>query len=363
MAYNSHIANDSIPTMNAPYSNVSVNSIFDTDLRNESRKKMSFPSTINEVTKWLAVGILVGILVFNSTILILLLRKKQNSRMAFFVQNLAIADFCVGLIYVLPEVIIFRFHIGWTRYACYILYGVKMFPIYVSTFAIITLTLDRLYVIRRPISSSGRGVKYRVSLIVTTWVLAILLSLPYMVCVRFNNGKCRHDFGNSKKVMLMFDISLILILPVLIIGACYISIVVTICRRERNILLNENIRRSLNSTHKNDGKTRSTRKPLIAQAKIRTIKLLLIIVTAYIVCWTPVCVGTSLLMWKHIEFGVTFQLLYVLAPLNSLVNPFVFLVFHRKIFKRKEFGTYRFNPSGTLKTSIFTNGTRTQAIP
>ncbi|CAG2225626.1 unnamed protein product [Mytilus edulis] len=183
------------------YSNVSVNSSFDLDLRNGSRKKMPFPSTINEVTKWLAVGILVGILVFNSTILILLIRKKQNSRMAFFVQNLAIADFCVGLIYLLPEVIIFRFHIGWTKYACYVLYGVKMFPIYVSTFAIVTLTLDRLYVILRPLSSSARGAKYRVSLIMTTWILAMLLSIPYMVCVRFNNGKCGHDFDKKVKFL------------------------------------------------------------------------------------------------------------------------------------------------------------------
>ncbi|XP_076089474.1 mesotocin receptor-like isoform X1 [Mytilus galloprovincialis] len=345
--------------MDVLFSNVSVNSSFDLDLRNESRKKKFFPSTMNEVTKWMAVGILVGILVFNSIILILLLRKKQNSRMAFFVQNLAIADFCVGLIYLLPEVIIYRFHIEWTKYTCYVLYGVKMFPIYVSTFAIITLTLDRLYVILRPISSSARGAKYRVSLIMTTWILAILLSIPYMVSVRFNNGKCGHDF--DKKVMLMFDISLILILPVLVIGACYTCIIVTICRRERNELLNESTKRSTNSRLKNDGQTKSTRKPLIAQAKIRTIKLLLIIVTAYIVCWTPVCVGTSLMMWKLIKFGATFQLLYVLAPLNSLVNPLVFLLLHRKIFKRKEFGTYRFNPSGTLKTSIFTNGPRKQS--
>ncbi|XP_063412208.1 mesotocin receptor-like [Mytilus trossulus] len=351
-------SNDSLSTMAAMYSNASVNSSFDLDLRNGSREKINTPSssiqTMNEVTKWMAVGILVGILVLNSTILILLFRKKHNSRMAFFVQNLAAADFCVGIIYVLPELMVFRFHIGWTRYACYILYGVKMFPLYVSTFAIVTLTLDRVYVILRPISSSGRGVKYRVSLIMTTWILAILLSIPYMVCVRFNNGKCVHDF--EKKVMLMFDISLILILPVVIIGVCYTCIIVTICRRERNELLNESTKRSTNSSRKNDGKKKGTRKPLIAQARIRTIKLLLIIVTAYIVCWTPVCVGTSLMMWKWIKLGATYQLLYVLAPLNSLVNPLVFLLFHRKIFKRKEFGTYRFNPSGTLKTSIFTNG-------
>ncbi|XP_071150693.1 mesotocin receptor-like [Mytilus edulis] len=350
---------DLLPTMDVLYSNVSVNSSFDLDLRNETGKETPFPSTMTEVTKWMAVGILVGILVLNSIILILLLRKKQNSRMAFFVQNLATADFCVSLIYLLPEVIIYRFQIGWTKYACCVLYGVKMFPIYVSTFAIITLTLDRLYVILRPMSSSGRGAKYRVSLIMTTWILAILLSIPYMMSVRFNNGKCGHDF--DKKVMLMFDISLILILPVLIIGACYLCIIVTICRRERNELLNESTKRSSNSRLKNDGQTKRTRKPLIAQAKIRTIKLLLIIVTAYIVCWTPVCVGTSLMMWKLIEFGATFQLLYVLAPLNSLVNPLVFLLFHRKIFKRKEFGTYGFNPSGTLKTSIFTNGSRKQS--
>lgn len=46
---------------------------------------------IDHLTKWLAVTELIGIIVFNTVVLVLLLFPKKSSRMAFFVRNLALA--------------------------------------------------------------------------------------------------------------------------------------------------------------------------------------------------------------------------------------------------------------------------------
>ncbi|CAG2184672.1 unnamed protein product [Mytilus edulis] len=94
---------------------------------------------------------------------------------------------------------------------------------------------------------------------------------------------------------------------------------------------------------------------VIAKAKIKTIKLLFVVVTAYIVCWTPVCVGTSLLVWGKIEYGTTYRLLDVLAPLNSLVNPLVFLLFNRKMFKENVKTLKKIYIIGTFTASFYTH--------
>jgi hypothetical protein len=97
------------------------------------------------------------------------------------------ADLCVGVMYVLPELIIYRFNVGWEKYFCYILFGIKMLPIYASTFSIVVLTIDRMYAIIKPLNSAVKGLLYRFSLVATTWLLACLLTIPYFLHVTFTS--------------------------------------------------------------------------------------------------------------------------------------------------------------------------------
>lgn len=292
-------------------------------------------TVITEINKWIAVTILFWIIVLNCSIFILLYARKKHSRMAFFVKNLAIADLSVGLVYLFPEILIQRFHVGWRDETCYIFLGLKMLPIYCSTFAIVILTLDRMYVIVRPLTSATRGVKYRFGLAGSTWLLSGLLSIPYLTHVTFTStGKCIYTFTNVK-AMVMSDVIINLIIPVIIMGVCYIVIISAIMRRQRNTFLVQNVQTLWQKTEKG-----APDKQLITRAKIRTIKLLLIVVIAYIVCWTPTCVGVSLNVWKVIDIGPVFQMLFVLAPLNSAMNPLVFLLFNRKMFKKRQKTTF-----------------------
>lgn len=315
-------------------------------------------TVIDNLTKWLSVAILAGIIVFNTLVITLLFRTKKKSRMGFFVQNLAIADLCVGLIYSLPEVLAVRFDVGWEENMCYIFKGMSMFPIYVSTFAIVTLSLDRLYVIVRPVSSIARGRKYRFCLVISCWFAALFLSIPEVIHVKYEKEQsdCFHDFGHLTKFILMFDINVNLTIPALIIGTCYTCIVITIWKRERSTYLEEGTATSRCVTNiKNDRSRKLRCSKVIAKAKIKTIKLLFVVVTAYIVCWTPVCVGTSLLVWGKIKNGTTYKLLFVLAPLNSLVNPLVFLLFNRKMFKENVKTLKKIYIIGTFTASFYTH--------
>lgn len=138
---------------------------------------------------------------------------KVNPKKAFKTQEIhkvlfsfiLISDLCVGLIYSLPEVLAVRFDVGWENHICYIFKGMSMFPIYVSTFAIVTLSLDRLYVIIRPVSSIARGRKYRFCLVILCWVAALFLSIPGVIYVKYDKEQsaCFYDAGHLTKVNII----------------------------------------------------------------------------------------------------------------------------------------------------------------
>lgn len=68
-----------------------------------------------------------------------------------------------------------------------------MFPVYASTFAILILTIDRLYVVIRPMKSATYGHKAKVMSLVFPWVLSALLTTPYWSLVTYKNGNCYFD--------------------------------------------------------------------------------------------------------------------------------------------------------------------------
>ena len=79
---------------------------------------------------------------------------------------------------------------------------------------------------------------------------------------------------------------------------------------------------------------------MISRAKIKSVKLTLVIIACYILCSTPFIVGQ--LLWtlgpKNIRSMIEDQLepLFWLMTLNSLVNPWIYIWFNRnQLFIRK----------------------------
>jgi hypothetical protein len=105
--------------------------------------------------------------------------------------------------YVLPECIFDRFMNNWEKFSCYVLYGYcANLTLDASTFLIVVLSVDRLYVIKRPLSSSTTGKRYRYGLISGAWLLAIFLAIPYVLNVKFvcttHGNLCGHGFQNQE---------------------------------------------------------------------------------------------------------------------------------------------------------------------
>ncbi|VDI51773.1 Hypothetical predicted protein [Mytilus galloprovincialis] len=310
---------------------------------NSTRNETATNDTLqSQGLKWISLIILLGTLFFNLLVVVLLISRNHKSRMRFFVINLAIADFCVGVFFVLPETLFNWFHVPWNLYVCYIYYVYfSMVPFYVSTYAIVVLSIDRAYVIVRPLAAASKGKRYRYGLALSSWVIGCILAIPYGVFGTYSEEDvyCMHD--SPSVVFLYVDLTTIIILPIVIITVCYIVIIFTIRGRERNGFL-----RGKNNDADNGCDT-NVRNRGISKAKIRTIKLLCVVVFAYIICWAPITIAAVITHHGIAEYGLWFLILYLLAPVNSLANPLVFLIFNQKMFCSKTNKTKKKVCSGT----------------
>ena len=68
----------------------------------------------------------------------------------------------------------------------------RYFPVFASTFAIVVLTLDRLYVVIRPIESSTNDKKFKIVPVTVSWVIAALCTIPYCVLPAYDK-KCYYN--------------------------------------------------------------------------------------------------------------------------------------------------------------------------
>ncbi|XP_063417350.1 cardioacceleratory peptide receptor-like [Mytilus trossulus] len=239
-------------------------------------------------------------------------------------------NFALGLLYVLPDTLFNRFNVHWNQYLCYISYVYfSQVPFYVSTYAIVVISIDRAYVIIKPLAAASKGKQYRYGLALSAWVIGCILAIPYGIQGRFikKTGECRHELPSLGFVY--FDLCTIIIIPVIVISICYILIIVKIRRRETFGIIK--VKHNRTGVDVN----RSIQITAISKAKIKTIKLLLVVVFVYIICWAPITINSFLLNLKYIESGTWSIVLYVLAPINSLANPLVFLIFNQKMFRRK----------------------------
>ncbi|CAG2196165.1 GPR154 [Mytilus edulis] len=321
-------------------------------------------SSLYSSLKWIALCLLIGILSMNIIVISLLFASKRKSRMGFFVKNLAFSDLAVGLFFLLPETTFNWFEYEWTKYICYMYYGYfSMVAYYASTFSIVVLSVDRLYVIMRPVSTVSNGRVYRYGLALSAWIMALILGIHYAVYIKFyeDDGTCGHEF-EYPKVILYFDVLVMLVLPIFTITICYILIFVTISRRHRGGFVVS--KRKHNSTNESEGEIQGKDK-IITTAKIKTIKLLFVVVITYILCWAPITVAAFLNHYDVISVSdnatenVVFQVLYLFAPLNSLVNPMIFLLFNRKMFVRKRKVLYDYSSRRTSIPMISLGASRT----
>ncbi|KAM3850507.1 cholecystokinin receptor type A [Diretmus argenteus] len=323
----------------------------------------------------------------NSLIIIVLMRNKRMRTVTnLFLLSLSISDLMVSLVCV-PFTLIpnlmrdFVFGTGMCKLVMYFM-GVS---VSVSTFNLVAISLERYSAICNPLTSRAWQTKsHAVKVISATWVVSFVLMLPYPISstlkpfTRYNNSTghmCRLIWPNDV-IQQSWYVSLLLLLfliPGVVMMTAYGLISAELYRGIRFELTNRKSSRERGSSSgsikagDSDGcylqaskrksitvKTSTANAAAVGRvssnnstaglmAKKRVIRMLLVIVFLFFLCWTPVFVVNA---WQAFDrrsayrlTGAPISFIHLLSYTSACVNPIIYC-FMNKRFRQGILATF-----------------------
>ncbi|KAM9854768.1 gonadotropin releasing hormone receptor 4 [Aulostomus maculatus] len=256
---------------------------------------------------------------------------KRKSHVRILIMNLTVADLLVTFI-VMPVDAVWNITVQWQAgdVACRLLMFLKLVAMYSCAFVTVVISLDRQSAILNPLGISEAKRKSKIML-TTAWTMSVFLSLPQMfifhnvtITVPENFTQCttHGSFVHHWQETLynMFTFVFLFLLPLVIMIFCYTRILIEISSRmARNNLLSRDV--YLRRSHNN-----------IPKARMRTLKMSIVIVTSFIICWTPYYL-LGLWYWlfpEKMEETVSHSLthmLFVFGLFNACLDPITYGLF------------------------------------
>ncbi|KAK2169997.1 hypothetical protein LSH36_5g13018 [Paralvinella palmiformis] len=290
-----------------------------------------------------AVIFILAVLGNGFVLLALRYRKRKTSRMHVFIMHLSVADLLVAMLNILPQLawdVTFRFRGG--DALCRLVKYLQVMVIYLSTYVLVMTAVDRYRAICHPLSTRSWTSRKSHLMIGLAWIISLVLSAPQLVIFRMQRvgpdtevTDCWADFTPEWTLRLYitaFSIT-VFFLPSLILGLLYGRICYVVWRnvyhrtvddperfttttRQRTVvswpengLVRYKFTRSLHAAtgpfhHRGEGdvgaglvRGRSHCVSGISRAKIKTIKLTIVVIIAYLVCWAPFII--TQLWWAY----------------------------------------------------------------
>ncbi|XP_067418602.1 neuropeptide S receptor isoform X1 [Emydura macquarii macquarii] len=300
----------------------------------------------------------------NSIVLLSTWKRKRKSRMTFFVTQLAITDCFTGFINILTD-IIWRFTGDFLApdIVCRVIRYLQVVLLYASTYVLVSLSIDRYHAIVYPMKFF-QGERQAKVLIIVAWSLSFLFSIPTLIIF----GKRQLSNGEVQCWALWPDDSywipymtvvafLVYFIPLIIISVIYFIVI-------RTIWMKSNAHTMIVSNC-SDGKfcASYTHRGLISKAKVKAIKYSIVIILAFVLCWSPyflfdILDNFSVLPETKERFYAS-VIIQNLPSLNSAVNPLIYCVFSNSLCR--PFGTRRArNLGGTFRDG--TDGQEMQVL-
>lgn len=299
--------------------------------------------------------LLAAIIVGNLIVLVAVrLPGTRRTRMTFFIMQLAIADLMVGLCSVVPD-LSFNIHERWGGGdpICKIVKYLQGVVTYGSTYILVALSIDRLDAIARPLGGFSNRHWCKV-LTISAWAVASLFASP-MFLFQDINGECLINLTEVQwQIYIVLIAVAVFFIPTIIITFCYGAIIYKLCSRNEQFLYSTNVKEESDDlypkngfkTHRSPRPNRKTRQKekqrrnrgIIPKARIRTIKMTLVIVIVFILCWSPYFIVNIMAVFGHLSFdnqlviGI-YGFIQSLAPLNSAANPVIYGIFSARSCK------------------------------
>ncbi|XP_045889540.1 putative gonadotropin-releasing hormone II receptor [Micropterus dolomieu] len=256
---------------------------------------------------------------------------KHKSHVRVLIINLTAADLLVTFI-VMPVDAVWNITVQWLAgdLACRFLMFLKLQAMYSCAFVTVVISLDRQSAILNPLAISMARQRNRVMLMVA-WTMSALFSIPQMFIfhnvtitypANFTQCTTRGSFVThwQETAYNMFTFSCLFLLPLVIMIICYTRIFIQISKRmtKKDLSSNEpHLRCSKNN---------------IPKARMRTLKMSIVIVICFIVCWTPYYL-LGLWYWffpDDLEGKVSHSLthiLFIFGLFNACLDPIIYGLF------------------------------------
>ncbi|XP_077597726.1 cholecystokinin receptor type A-like [Stigmatopora nigra] len=302
--------------------------------------------------------------------------RRMRTVTNLFLLSLAISDLMVSLVcipFTLIPNIMKTFHFG--NSTCKIVMYFMGVSVSVSTYNLMAIALERYSAICRPLSSRTWQTKSHAAKVITaTWLTSMTLMMPYIFSSSLKPFRRRDNtegymcrmMWQEQNLLAYWYTSLLLLLfflPGIVILTAYSLISVELYKGIRFELSNRTSARdrpaSFSSLRAIDGdgcylhlKKRNAQAAAGARvglrgntanllAKKRVVRMLLVIVCLFFLCWTPIFVVNA---WQAYDpqvvqrlSGVPISFIHLLSYTSTCVNPVVYCFMNRRFRQGMKF--------------------------
>ncbi|XP_070542728.1 arg8-vasotocin receptor-like [Ptychodera flava] len=253
--------------------------------------------------------------------------RKHKSRMNKLILSLTLADLFVTLCPLVTEfvqeILLRKWVAGNTDPLCRLLMVLQVFAIHASSNMVVVISIDRHRALRNPFARNIPS-KFLIS---GAWVVALLLALPqgFVWYLTYGNGQpyCVTIFKGRPawhvKMYVTYASVVAFLIPFCIICVLYLQILKTVWERGKEINLDGKLKKAPSSKQMN---------AIISRAKIKTLKMTLVIILTFIICGMPYFVMEMVRLATGKVEPTAYAVLGIFALSNSAANPFVFLFFN-----------------------------------
>ncbi|TRZ02102.1 hypothetical protein DNTS_004796 [Danionella cerebrum] len=258
--------------------------------------------------------------------------RHLASHLRPLIASLASADLVMTFV-VMPLDAIWNITVQW--YAgdamCKLLCFLKLFAMHSAAFILVVVSLDRHHAILHPLEALDAGRRNR-RMLLAAWILSLLLASPQLFIFRAIKAK-GVDFVQcvthgsfqqrwQETVYNMFHFVTLYVFPLLVMSFCYTRILVEINRqmprgKGKAILLN-----------RGEPCLRRSGADVIPKARMKTLKMTIIIVASFVVCWTPYYL-LGIWYWFQPQMlqltpEYVHHVLFVFGNLNTCCDPVIY---------------------------------------
>ncbi|KAL8221451.1 UNVERIFIED_CONTAM: Vasopressin V1a receptor [Gekko kuhli] len=241
----------------------------------------------------------------NSLVLLALHRtpRKKASRMHLFIRHLSLADLAVAFFQILPQLcwdVTYRFQ--GPDGLCRVVKHLQVFGMFASAYMLVVMTADRYIAVCHPLKTLQQPARRSRCMIAAAWALSFLLSLPQYFIFSLSEVEsgsqvydCWAHFVQpwGARAYITWITGGIFVAPVVVLATCYGFICYHIWSNVRDKTRRQRAEAPPPPSRGGALRQGLLRAPCvssvknISRAKIRTVKMTFVIVSAYIVCWAP----------------------------------------------------------------------------